>query len=89
MFEEILPFYSILIPFFLKNRFNCILSVASIYMVSMIGNMFYTINPFVFVIASDSTSINFKDSMYFRLININIIIIDGNIILYFYRYYKK
>ena len=87
MLEEILPFYPILMPIFLKHEIDGILGVASLYMGSMIGNMFSTVNPFAVVIASYSAGINFKDGIIFRVINFAIA--DLITILYFYRYYRK
>ena len=87
MCEEILAFCPILMPIFLKNGIDCILGIASLYMGSMIGTMFSTVNAFAVVIASYSAGINFKDGFIFRFINF--IIIDCITILYFYRYYKK
>ena len=87
MCEEILAFCPILMPIFIKNGIDCLLGVASLYMGSMIGTMFSTINAFAVVIASDSAGINFKDGIAFRLINF--IIAELITILYFYRYYRR
>ena len=87
MAEEILAFYPILMPIFLKNGIDGILGGASLFMGSVIGTMFSTVNAFAVVIASDSAGINFKDGIAFRIINF--IIADALTILYFYRYYRK
>ena len=46
-------------PIVLKNRIDCIIGIASLYMGSMIGTMFSTINAFAVVIAFYSAGINF------------------------------
>ena len=87
MGEEILAFCPILMPIFIKNGIDCLLGVASLYMGTIIGFMFSTINPFAVVIASYSAGINFRDGIKFRLINF--IIAELITILYFYRYYRR
>ena len=46
MCEEILAFYPILMPIFLKNGLDGILGLSSLYLGSMIGSMFSTVNAF-------------------------------------------
>ena len=87
MAEEILAFYPILMPIFLKNGIDGMLGAASLFMGSCIGTMFSTVNAFAVVIASDSAGINFKDGIAFRVINF--ILADALTILYFFRYYRK
>ena len=85
--EEILAFYPILMPVFLKCGIDGILGVATLYLSSVIGNMFSTVNAFIVVIGSYSAGINFIEGIFFRAISFVI----GNIIgiLFIYFYYKK
>ena len=85
--EEILSFYPILMPIFLKNGLDGALAGASLYFGSIIGTMFSTLNPFAVVIASYSAGINFIDGVIFRVIGFVI----GDIITigYFIYYHKK
>ena len=87
MLEEILAFYPILMPIFLKSGVDGILSTASLYLGSVIGNMFALINAFSVVLASNSAGISFIQGITFRAINYVI----GEIItvLYLYFYYRK
>ena len=54
MAEEILPFYPILMPIFLKSGFDGILAASPLFMGAMMGNMFSTVNTFCVVLASYS-----------------------------------
>ena len=85
--EEFLPFYQILMPIYLKSGFDGMLSFSSLYLSSMFGNMFSTLNPFSIMIASYSSGVNMIDGIVYRLICYAV----GNIfcILYIFFYYRK
>ena len=87
MLEEILAFYPILMPIFLKSGMDGLLSTASLYLGSVIGNMFALINAFSVVLSSNSAGISFIQGITFRAINY----IIGEIItvIYLYFYYRK
>lgn len=87
LMEEFLPFYPILVPIFLKSGFDGMLSFVSLYLPSMIGNMFSILNPFSVVIGSYSAGISFVDGLEFRIV----CFIIANIItlLYIFLYYRK
>ena len=86
-YEEFIPFYKILMPIFLQSGFDGMTSFAPLYLSSMIGNMFSTLNPFSVVIASYSAGVNIVDGIVFRIVAYVI----GNILclIYIYIYYKK
>ena len=87
MCEEIMAFYPILMPIFLRNGLDGMLGVSSLYMGSMIGSMFSTINAFSVGLGSYSAGINFVEGLKFRII----CFVIGNIItiLYLYFYYRR
>ena len=87
MSEEILAFYPILMPTFLKSGFGGMLGAASLYMASMMGIMFSTVNAFSVVLASYSPGINFIEGIVFRVVGF----ILGNelSLLYLFYYYNK
>jgi len=87
MMEEILPFYPILMPIFLKSGFDGILAAAPPFMGSMVGNMFSTVNTFSVVLASYSAGISFVKGIVYRII----LLVVGNAItiLYLYIYYRR
>ena len=85
--EEILAFFPILMPIFLKSGFDIILGMSPLIFGSMIGSMFSTINAFSVVIASYSSGVNFTEGLIFRLIGLCLGDIIG--ILYLYFYYLK
>ena len=87
MAEEILPFYPILMPIFLKSGLDGILAASPLFMGAMIGNMFSTVNTFCVVLASYSAGINFINGIVYRII----LFVFGNTIaiLYLYIYYRK
>ena len=85
--EEILAFFPILMPIFLKSGFDAILGISPLIFGSMIGSMFSTVNPFSVVIASYSSGVNFTEGLIFRLIGLCLGDILG--ILYLYFYYLK
>lgn len=84
MMEETLPFYPILIPIFMKSGYDAILGVAPLYLGSMVGSMFSTINAFSVVMASYSAGINFMDTIYFRLVCLALGDCLGILMLYLY-----
>lgn len=87
MAEEILPFYPILMPIFIKSGFDGILAASPLFMGSMIGNMFSTVNTFCVVLASYSAGINFVNGIVYRVI---LLVFGATItILYLYIYYRK
>jgi uncharacterized ion transporter superfamily protein YfcC len=87
MLEEIFPFYPILMPIFLKSGLDGMLAAAPLYMGSMIGNMFSTVNAFTVVLGSYSAGINFIEGVVFRIITL--ILGEAITILYLYLYYKR
>ena len=87
MSEEILSFYPVLMPIFLKSGIDGALAGASLYYGSVIGSMFSTINPFAVVIGSYSAGINFIDGIVLRVIGY--IIGDAIVIAYFIFYHKR
>jgi len=87
MLEEIFAFYPILMPIFLKSGLDGMLAAAPLYMGSMIGNMFSTVNAFTVVLGSYSAGINFIDGVAFRVITL--VLGELIAILYLYLYYKK
>lgn len=82
--EEVLPFYPILIPIFMKSGFDGILGMGGLFLGSMMGCMFSTVNAFSVVIASYSAGINFVDGIYFRLVCLALGDILATLYLYFY-----
>ena len=87
LLEEILAFYPILMPVFLKNGVDGMLGAAPLYLGSMMGNMFSTINAFTVVLGSYSAGISFINGIAFRFVAF--ILGDILTILYMYYYYKK
>ena len=87
MCEEILLFFPILMPIFLKNGLDGILAMAPLYLGSLVGNMFSTINAFQAVLGSYSAGINFIEGLKFR--TISFVIGDIITIIYFYFYYRR
>ena len=87
MAEECLAFYPILIPIFLKNGLDGMLSAMPMYSGSSMGTMFSTVNAFAVVIGSYSAGINFTKGIWFRLIGL--ILGDALTCGFLYRYYKK
>ena len=87
MAEEIYAFYPILMPVFLKSGLDGILSMSPLFLGSITGNMFSTVNAFTVVLGSYSAGINFIDGIVFRIINL--FLGDIIVIIYLYLYYKK
>ena len=87
LLEEILAFYPVLIPVFLKNGVDGMLGTAPLFLGSIVGNMLSTVNAFTVVIGSYSAGIPFVNGIAFRFIAF----VLGDIItlFYFYYYYKK
>ena len=81
MCEEILLFFPILMPIFLKNGLDGILAMAPLYLGSLVGNMFSTTIAFQAVLDSYSAEINFIEGLKFR--TINFVIGDIITIIYF------
>jgi uncharacterized ion transporter superfamily protein YfcC len=87
MCEEVLAFYPILMPIFLKSGLDGMLSSLSLYMASLIGSMFSTVNAFAVVLGSYSAGISFVDGMVFRVIAL--VLGDIITIIYLFIYYKR
>ena len=87
LLEEILAFYPLLMPVFLKNGIDGILGASPLYLGAMMGNMFSTTNAFTVVLGSYSSGIPFTDGIVFR----SIAFILGMIIsiIYLFYYFKK
>ena len=87
LLEEILAFYPVLMPVFLKNGVDGMLGTAPLFLGSIVGNMLSTVNAFTVVIGSYSAGISFVNGIVFRFIAF----VLGDIItlFYFYYYYKK
>lgn len=68
LLEEILAFYPILMPVFLKNGIDGILGASPLYLGAMMGNMFSTTNAFTVVLGSYNSGIPFTDGIFFRTI---------------------
>ena len=87
LLEEILAFYPILMPVFLKSGMDGMTGLATLYLSSIIGNMFSTVNAFTVVLGSYSAGINFINGIAFRAVCFAL----GNIIsiLYIYLYYRR
>ena len=81
--EEVLPFYPIIIPIFIKSGYDTLLGMGGLFFGSMIGCMFSTVNAFSVIIASYSAGIQFTDGIYFRLV----CLVLGDILATFYLYY--
>lgn len=87
MAEEILAFYPILMPIFLKSGLDGMLGTISLLSGSLVGSMFSTVNAFAVVIASYSAGINFSEGIILRIIGL--ILGDLLTIGYCYFYYRK
>jgi len=82
--EEILSFYPVLMPIFIKSGLDGGLAAASLYFGSVVGTMFSTVNPFAVGIGSYSAGINFIDGIVLRVIGF--ILVDALVIGYFIFY---
>lgn len=85
--EETIAFYPILIPVFLKARYDAMVPLASVYIGSSIGTMISTVNPFSVIIASNVAGITWTTGLWGRFI----FLIMGLIVCisYIHRYGKK
>ena len=84
LLEEILSFYPILMPIFLKSGFDGILAMSPLFMGSLCGNMFSTINATSVVLASITAGIKFMEGVVFRIIGLIIGLVLNIGYLYFY-----
>lgn len=82
--EEVLPFYPIIIPIFIKSGYDALLGMGGLFFGSMIGCMFSTVNAFSVIIASYSAGIQFVDGIYFRLVCLVLGDTLGTLYLYYY-----
>ncbi len=85
--EETIAFYPILIPVFLRARYDAMVALASVYIGSSIGTMISTVNPFSVIIASNVAGINWTTGLVGRLIFLSISLLVC--IWYIHRYGKK
>ena len=85
--EETIPFYSILMPLFLINNFDPLVSMATIFIGSAVGCMFSTVNPFSTIIASNAAGISFNEGLKFRFVAL--IVFSVISLLYIHRYIKR
>ena len=86
MAEEILSFYPVLMPIFLKSGLDGALAGSSLYFGSIIGTMFSTVNAFAVVLGSNSAGINFVDGIVFRVIGF---ILGDLLAIGFFIFYNK
>ncbi|MEZ4854527.1 YfcC family protein [Flavobacterium sp.] len=84
--EETIAFYPILIPVFLKARYDAMVALASVYVGSSIGTMISTVNPFSVIIASNVAGINWTTGLTSRLI---FLIICTTICIVYIMWYGK
>ena len=87
MAEEILPFYPVLMPIFLKSGLDGALAGASLFFGSIVGTIFSTVNVFAVGIGSYSAGINFVEGIVLRAIGF--IIVDALTIGYFIFYHIR
>jgi uncharacterized ion transporter superfamily protein YfcC len=87
MSQEVMAFFPILMPIFLKSGIDAVLGTAALYVSIFIGNMFSTVNAFSVVVAAYSAGITFIDGIVFRIICL--VIMNTLTLLYFYLYYRK
>ena len=87
MCEEILSFYPVLMPIFIKSGLDGAMAGASLYFGSVIGTMFSTVNPFAVAIASYSAGVSFVDGIVLRVIGF--ILGDALAIGYFLFYNRR
>lgn len=85
--EETIAFYPILIPVFIRARYDAMVALASVYIGSSIGTMISTVNPFSVIIASDVAGINWTTGFWARLAFLCIATLAC--IIYIIRYGKK
>ena len=85
--EEIIGFYPVLMPLFLQSGIDGMLSTGGLFMGTIVGYMFSTVNPFCVAIGSYSAGIVFTDQIVFRIIAL--IIGDILIMSYLFFYYWR
>ena len=87
MAEEILSFYPVLMPIFIKSGLDGGLAGASLYFGSVVGTMLSIVNPFAVGIGSDSAGISFIDGIVLRVIGF--VLVDALVIAYFLFYNRR
>ncbi|MGX7348242.1 YfcC family protein [Aerococcus vaginalis] len=85
--EEIIALFPILMPFFLTAGYDVMTCIATVYLDSMIGTMYSTINPFSVGIASNAAGISLNEGLGIRSIALLLGVIIS--IIYVLRYAKK
>lgn len=70
--EETIAFYPILIPVFLRAKYDAMVPLASVYIGSSVGTMISTVNPFSTIIASNVAGINWTTGLTSRIIFLTI-----------------
>lgn len=85
--EEIIAFYPILMPIYLLAGYDAIVCVAAIYMGSVVGVTFSTVNPFCVVIGSNAAGVNFTQGIISRGIGLILSLVIA--LIYIIRYAKK
>ena len=85
--EEIIGFYPVLMPLFLQSGIDGMLSTGGLFMGTIVGYMFSTVNPFCVAIGSYSAGIIFTEQIVFRIIALIIgdILIMGYLFFYYWR----
>lgn len=85
--EETIAFIPILIPVFIKARYDALVGLSSIFLGSCIGTMCSTVNPFATIIASDAAGIAWTTGLYGRLFMLILCLMIG--IAYMIRYAER
>lgn len=70
--EETIAFYPILIPVFLRAKYDAMVPLASVYIGSSVGTMISTVNPFSTIIASNVAGINWTTGLTSRIVFLTI-----------------
>ncbi|BCY29429.1 YfcC family protein [Flavobacterium okayamense] len=70
--EETIAFYPILIPVFLRAKYDAMVPLAAVYIGSSVGTMISTVNPFSTIIASNVAGINWTTGLTSRIIFLTI-----------------
>ena len=85
--EEIIGFYPVLMPLFLQSGIDGMLSTGGLFMGTIVGYMFSTVNPFCVAIGSYSAGIIFTEQIVFRIIALitGDILIMGYLFFYYWR----
>ena len=87
MCEEVLSFYPVLLPIFIKSGLDGGIAASSLFVAEQVGNMFSTVNPFAAGIGSYSAGISFIDGIVLRVIGF--VIVDALTVGYFYFYHRR